>query len=292
MQRVGYRDRPLNGTQHSSGKQKRPSTQRSISEPILQQSAKQKLARVAAITPMTSFPRLISRSCTNDWLTPLGLFDEIESGELFGCQTMISELYSRGVDAHSGVGIYDPLPVLEERSHTNSTSLSRSPLQTHLSSTLENENHCSFKAEDEGQRMSRKLGCSMGVASHKRIGQRVQHDQHKGANENIFGGLDNYNLIPKWEQTLDQLAQPSWTEIAVEESRERKRSSRDLLQGILQKSELSTTNLRRSKASPRAQRTIQQGKCSERRGKCPRLPCSEDGEPHVCLDDQSSLGNE
>ncbi|KAI0438237.1 hypothetical protein F4803DRAFT_569818 [Xylaria telfairii] len=270
-QRASFDNDPSFHNFGRSEKVSRHLKQRSTSEPQSPRRPRNGLIR-ATTTPITSFPRLISRSCTNDWLTPLGLSNEIENEEAQHQETT-TDLYNRGIDAHSGVCLYNPLPILEE---------SPQPTPTFL--------NCPSFADD-----SHSLGRSIGVASHRRIKEREPCDQSQSLKENILDGLRRYSFLPLLDQTpenirQDHLAHPSCMEFPLEGDEGRKLSSQELLQQILHQSDKHSMRSSGSKSSSGALNTIQPkescGKQSEIEVKC----CSEDTTPHICLDAQ--WGNE
>ncbi|KAI0514951.1 hypothetical protein F5B22DRAFT_636792 [Xylaria bambusicola] len=140
--------------------------QRATSEPFFQQPLQNNFNYMVATTPITSFPRLKSRSCTNDWLTPLGLFDDVENAASAERRETVSDLYIHGIDAHSGDSSYRPLPILEEASQSNSTP--------------------SLQAQCR----------SIGVACHKRIRVREQINQTPDIAEGPLDGLRHYTFLP------------------------------------------------------------------------------------------------
>ncbi|KAK5626316.1 hypothetical protein RRF57_002031 [Xylaria bambusicola] len=145
--------------------------QRSTSEPFSQQPLQNDFNYVVATTPITSFPRLKSRSCTNDWLTPLENDASAERRE------MVSDLYIRGIDAHSGDSSYKPLPILEEASQSNSTPPLQAQGQDYQSHIHVYEKQWSSQASEYEMDCRKKRGRSIGVACHKRIRVREQLDQ-------------------------------------------------------------------------------------------------------------------
>ncbi|KAI1310656.1 hypothetical protein F5Y03DRAFT_403038 [Xylaria venustula] len=264
--------------------------QRSTSEPYCQRVVKDVSHFVAPITPITSFPRLISRSCTNDWLTPLGLLDDVENGESAERREMVIDLYNDGIDAHCGTGIYNPLPILEEDSQSNSTP---PPPQTDLEDCQlhihEYEDQWPAVAGEGKEDYKKNLGSSIGVACHKRIRARNPHDQHQGESGNLLNGLRRYSFLPLLDDTPEHIrrarqAQHSSTESA-HERHNRKRSSRELLQQILHRPNSPSINSLGSKSGHWEENMVGSQK-SKVRGELERAPCSEDTTPHICVDEQ------
>ncbi|KAI8950399.1 hypothetical protein F4801DRAFT_590468 [Xylaria longipes] len=270
-------------------KKSRKPGQRSTSEPNPQW--RPGLIR-AATTPITSFPRLISRSCTNDWLTPLGLCGEMESREQVQDQETITNLYNHGVDAHSGVCIHSPLPILEEVPRTTSTCPDCSPfLDDYHSPIRENEGQWLSLAEDNNGDHRKRLGRSIGVARHRRIKAREPRDQHQNFKENLLDGLRRYSFLPLLDQTPENIrgehpTNHSWMEIPLEGDRGRKLSSQELLQQILHQSDTSSMRSSRSKSSSGAMTTTQLKGGGRGQSQIEVRPCSEDTTPHICLDEQ------
>ncbi|KAI1741667.1 hypothetical protein F4680DRAFT_464346 [Xylaria scruposa] len=269
----------------------RPPEQRSTSEPNSQWLPKNGLIRAAA-TPMTSFPRLVSRSCTNDWLTPLGLLDETENHERTQHQEAIPDLYHRGVDAHSGVCIHTPLSILEEDPRTTPTCPDCSPFIDDYDRPLQKDRYLWPSQDEEGNSDHRqKLGRSIGAASHRRIKARELHNQQQDLKENLLDGLRRYSFLPLLEQTpetirRDHPAPPSWMEIPLGGDKERKLSGQQLLQQILGQSDASSVKSSRSKSSSGAPTTTQPKNGSRKLSGIAAGSCSEDTAPHTCLDGQ------
>ncbi|KAI0966238.1 hypothetical protein F4678DRAFT_466818 [Xylaria arbuscula] len=262
--------------------------QRSTSEPYCQRVPRDVSRYVAPMTPITSFPRLISRSCTNDWLTPLGLFDDVENGESAERREMVVDFYNDGIDAHCGIGLYNPLPILEEDSQSNSTP----PPQTHLEDCqlhIHDEDQWPSVAGDGEEDYKKNLGSSIGVACHQRIRFKSPHDQHQHESGTPLNGLRRYSFLPLLDHTPKHTRQtrqvrPSLTERPHEEH-SRKRSSRELLQQILHRSNSSSLNSLGSKSGQWEENMVGSQK-SKVRGELERAPCSEDTTPHICVDEQ------
>ncbi|KAI1196982.1 hypothetical protein F5X97DRAFT_196205 [Nemania serpens] len=259
--RLGFRVSPSHDALNPFEEEVLQLGQRPISEPI-SRPANNESPGITAATPITSFPRLISRSCTNDWLTPLGLCDHMGNAETGGdqlseYQEIISDLYNNGVDAHSRACIYNPLPILEEDSQTTSTSPGFSLSQDYRSPIREYENQWPSQAEEGDENYGRKLGCSIGVASHKRINSaREPHRQRTDVNENFLDRLRHYSLMPlPYERAelvhRERSVQPPLTETPPGTDKGRKGSSRELLQQILYRSAPSSTRSSLSKFLPR-----------------------------------------
>lgn len=259
--------------------------QRPISAPLVGCLPRNKLKRGPGTVSMTSFPRLASRSCTNDWLTPLGLSEELESEE--SPQTA-TDLYHRGIDAHSGVHVNNQLPVLLENSHSSSSATGSFSLRDHSSS------HQWYENQWSDQRHEKRLGRAIGSAARRRIGSvkssQVEHHGHT-TTTNLLDRLRRYSFIPLPEQTTEHTrkdgpSQPPTVEIPPNGDGERKRSSQELLQEILNRSDPSSMKSSRSKSSTTAvPNTARTRESSRQRSIVARLPCSEDMTPHVCTDE-------
>ncbi|KAI0553998.1 hypothetical protein F4679DRAFT_392674 [Xylaria curta] len=273
----------------SASKSPRPPEQRSTSEPNSQWLPKNGLIRAAA-TPMTSFPRLVSRSCTNDWLTPLGLLDETENHERAQHQEVIPDLYHRGVDAHSGVCLHTPLSILEEDPQTTPTCPSCSPFIDDCDRSLQKNRYQWLSQVEKGNSDDhrQKLGRSIGAASHRRIKAREPHIQQQDLKENLLDGLRRYSFLPLLELTPETIRRdysvpPSWMEIPSKGDKGRKLSSQQLLQQILGQSDASSVKLSRSRSSSGAPNTTQPKEGSRKLSGVAAGSCSEDIAPHTCL---------
>ncbi|KAJ8131102.1 hypothetical protein O1611_g2528 [Lasiodiplodia mahajangana] len=252
--RVSFWPSPPQTSFNPFEEQFRQARKRSISEPLPQIQLRDEGIHVATPAPMASFPRLVSRSCTNDWLTPLGLFDDVENNEQSEFRTMISSLYSHGIDAHSGVPVCNPLPTLEEGSQTASTSPIHSPLEVCHPRLQTQENQGPPQGDQLHEGDGEKVGRSMGAASHRRIRVREPHNPHKDTTQNLVDGLRHYRFTPTSDQEpeyilSEQPPQPSWIRAALEGDGMQKRSSRDMLQRILRQSDPSSMRSSRSKSS-------------------------------------------
>ncbi|KAI0100283.1 hypothetical protein GGR51DRAFT_564307 [Nemania sp. FL0031] len=252
--RVSFRPSPPQASFNPFEEQFHQARKRSISEPLPQIQPKDEVMHAATPAPMTSFPRLMSRSCTSDWLTPLGLYDDVENDELSEFQTTMPSLYSSGIDAHSGIPICKPLPILEEGSQATSTSPRHSPLQACHSSVQKRENRVSSQDDHLHEDDEERVGCSIGAASHRRIRIREPQGRRQDTNQNLFDGLRHYKFMPALDQApeyiyTERLPHPSWMKAALAEDQAQKRSSRDLLQRILRQSNPSSTRSSRSNSS-------------------------------------------
>ncbi|KAI1369933.1 hypothetical protein F5Y08DRAFT_5618 [Xylaria arbuscula] len=270
------------------------SGQRSTSEPFCRRPLEDEINHVVATTPITSFPRLISRSCTNDWLTPLGLFDDLEADTSDERREMVADFYVHGIDAHNGVPTYTPLPILEEGSQSNPSPPPQSQLHGHRSHVHVCENQWSAEADEHEEDCKRKPGRSIGVARHKRIRVRELTDRGSDGPGDLLGGLRQYSFLPlldhKCEHILkDGQSRQSSANIPQAEDKTRKLSSQDLLQQILCQSRKGSSSSRSGSMAP----NVSSPHDWKQLGQLREASCSEDAAPHVCIDeqqyDQSSL---
>ncbi|KAI1345835.1 hypothetical protein F5Y01DRAFT_308755 [Xylaria sp. FL0043] len=239
--------------------------ERSTSEPISQRTLSDELSYVVPITPITSFPRLISRSCTNDWLTPLGLLDETDNYESVERRDMIADLYHDSVDAHTCS--YDPLPILEE--DPQSIPIPPPPPQVPF---------------EDYQSHNHELGRSIDASCHKRIRARNSLTQHQDINDNYSDCLRRHSFVPLLEHT------PEYIQRLQEGDRGQKRSSRELLQQILDRSNSPSINAAGSYSGSRTP-NMAGSQDSKLQSELEGSSCSEDGEPHICIDEQETGGS-
>ncbi|KAI8631276.1 hypothetical protein F5Y19DRAFT_483144 [Xylariaceae sp. FL1651] len=263
---------------------------RPTSAPIPERPSRGYLKREAAAVSMTSFPKLTSRSCTNDWLTPLGLFDDIDvasDDESAQRRTTITDLYNRGIDAHSGVFLYNPLPILEEDPRNITPLLSHAPLQEYKDSWS-----CQADESDDDRR--KRVGHSTESALHRRISVGAPHDEHQDVSGNLLDRLRRYSFMPLLDQTpesirSDRPPQQLWAEIPLEgDGGAQKRSSQAMLRKILDQFESSPMKPSYSKSSSEVRKGTEPQKSLRRRSVPGRVSCSEDTIPHICVDEQWS----
>ncbi|GAW14038.1 hypothetical protein ANO14919_034300 [Xylariales sp. No.14919] len=271
----------------------RQSGQRSTSEPIPQRPSKDEFNRVTPPTPITSFPRLISRSCTNDWLTPLGLIDAMENEASAKRRAMVADLYHHGVDAHSGVCIYDALPILEEDPQSAPAPSQQAPPHDCYAHIQDNENHWQSRDDEGYADCGKKLGSSLGAASHRRIRARNAHDQRQDTNENLVDGLRRYSFVPLSDQIPEPIrtdwpAQASLTETPLEGDKQTKRSSRDFLQQILHRSNQSSITRLGSKPGSKAPNIARSQESSKRQGEAEGMCCSENNTPRIRINERQT----
>ncbi|KAI3330017.1 hypothetical protein F4824DRAFT_355241 [Ustulina deusta] len=203
---------------------------------------------------------------------------------------MVADLYNHGVDAHSGIFIHNPLPILEENPQSNSAPPSQVQFQYYQSHIHEYENQWPSQAGEGEEDCRKNLGRSIGVACHKRIRVRNPHDQRQDISENLLDRLRRYSFMPLSDHTpecirRDRPAELSWTERPQEGNRGRKRSSRELLQQILDRSSPPSVNSSGSKSASWAL-NIARSQDPKRQGELEGVSCSEDTTPHICVDEQ------
>ncbi|KAI1827250.1 hypothetical protein F4861DRAFT_399217 [Xylaria intraflava] len=271
---------------------RRPSSQRATSEPFDQYPPMDQCKHVNSTIPITSFPRLTSRSCTDDWLTPLGLFDDIQNTELPQVRKIAVNLYNEGVDAHSGAYVYSTLPILEEDPQATPPL----PTQSHqlfqqCNPHMQYDHDQRVPGADQGiNHYGNHLGHSIGVASHQRTETRESHDESRGLRGDLLDNLRRHSFMTLSDQKSDctrrnRSAQPSRMGIPMGRDGMRGRSSQDLLRNILDRSDSSLVQSSRSKSDAWAS----YGSGRRESSGLARAPCSEDTTPHVCADEQESL---
>ncbi|CAJ2504826.1 Uu.00g122200.m01.CDS01 [Anthostomella pinea] len=247
---------------------------RSSSAPVPEASAREQPKRAISARSMTSFPKLLSRTCTDEWLTPATLLKHQKGDGDPRDTTMSSDLYQHGVDAHFGT-VQAHLPVLEESPMPSPPFMQTSP----------------FEEVGRYEANSKRLGRALGSLSHRRRSSfKPAPSSDQAQNEGLLDKLRRYSFMPLLEQTPGGIrgASPphpplerTWTELP---DRERKRSSKEMLQDILDnvysppnRSSDSSSGTRKGKAPERA---------SQDRSRMTCTSCPEDAMPHVCTDDQ------
>ncbi|KAI1631635.1 hypothetical protein F4809DRAFT_657634 [Biscogniauxia mediterranea] len=252
---------------------------RSSSAPIPEVPPGNRLKRAATTLSTTSCPKFVSRSCTDDWLTPLGLFGEQAQ---FCPRRAGSDLYNSGVDAHCGLFKLLPLPILEEvpksrprRYSANNVSFQRSEAQW------------SCQPEEVHETYNREFGRMTGISSDQlKSGVSLLGDTGEDPNESLLSKLRRYSFMPLLDQTPESIRGTvpptrSCTEPPLPLEWERKMSSMKLLQDILRKSSPPSSKTSRSNSGalkPRDPPSLFSGPG--------RISCSEDTTPHICVDEQ------
>ncbi|OTA59723.1 hypothetical protein K449DRAFT_108069 [Hypoxylon sp. EC38] len=233
---------------------------------------------------MTCFPKLPSRTCTSDWLTPLGLFEEPTC--ISQHRATMSDLYARGVDAHLGVDVPKPLEMLEESPRQTPVPIDDSPFQT---PGPQWSTHPS-----EGPESGLKAGRAIGVSTHcRKSSTKPMEAQNSDHNHGLLDKLRRYSFMPLLDQTPESIRGASlpaqtWAEVPLRESGVTKRSSKELLQGILNRRSASKKSSRRSSrpgVRERRNKTVSSAQ-KRRRSGLGRMSCSEDYQPHICMDEQ------
>ncbi|KAI1817331.1 hypothetical protein GGS20DRAFT_592265 [Poronia punctata] len=289
VQRVSFNLSPYRGAMISScERQLRRLSQRSTSEPLMGYPPERHPERPSGSVSMTSFPRLKSRSCTNDWLTPLGLVDDTDCETPESQLETVADLYSHGVDAHTGV------PVSAEPSSFEDVSRPASPLLSpgtrpdstddRTSSPDPTDWWANYTRGDESSGVNR-LGRSIGSASHKRISDSVAPNGQNEVRSDYFSRSGRYSLVsilqpaPRYSRRAGS-APGLFVDNPQDGQVVGKDSSRDVLRGILgwPNAPLSTIPDSRSMTA----RQADDGFHHRHSGKG---PCPEDGTPHICTDE-------
>ena len=200
---------------------------------------------------------------------------------------MVADLYFHGIDAHSGVAAYNPLPILEEGSQSNSSPTPQSHLDDSRSHIYVYENQWSTQADEHEAHCRKKPGRSIGVASHKRIRAKELDNQQPDGAGNLIDGLRRYSFLPLLDHTSEYIRRdgPSIqfpTDVAEEGDKRRKSSSQELLRQILWQSRRGSSNSRLGSLVPNMSRSQE----SKQLGQLREVSCSEDATPHVCIDEQ------
>ncbi|KAI0813105.1 hypothetical protein GGR55DRAFT_677427 [Xylaria sp. FL0064] len=222
-----------------------------------------------------------------------GVRNETDNYESAERRDMVADLYHDGVDAHTCS--YDPLPILEE----DPQSIPIPPPQVHFedyqSHNHEYDNEWPSQAYEGGDDHNKRLGRSIGASCHKRIRTRNSLTQHQDITDNPSDCLRRHSFVPISEYTPEYihsklLAQPLWTERLQESDRGRKRSSRELLQQILDRSNSPSINDTGSYSGSRTP-NMAGSRDSKLQSELEGSSCSEDGEPHICIDEQETGGS-
>ncbi|KAI1380545.1 hypothetical protein F4677DRAFT_441858 [Hypoxylon crocopeplum] len=197
----------------------------------------------------------------------------------------MSDLYAHGIDAHCGVDVPKPLEVLEE-----------SPRQTPVPID-------DFPFPKVGLRWSQKLlerpdadskesGGLIGAAAHRR--RSTVKPVEARTNYGLLDELRRYSFMPLLDRTPENVrgALPpirTGAEIPLREEGGRKQSSKELLQGILDRRPASNRPSRESSRKSLGYGLLGRQKRTEQKrssGALSRVSCSEDQTPHICMDEQ------
>lgn len=237
---------------------------------------------------MTCFPKLASRTSTSDWLTPLGLFGE---SSLNQHRSTMSDLYARGVDAHSGGNNPKPLEMLEESPRQTPTPIEDFPFAV-------SESEWSRKLDKTSEAWDKKAGCALGAASHRRKSTlKLAEAQGSEPVHGILDKLRRYSFMPLSDQTPESIRKVSpppqaQAEVVLQAEGGRKSTSKEMLQGIIDRKSISNKSTRRpSRMSTRSRTRSQRnrtgsGTAQKRQSAASgRVSCSEDQTPHVCMDE-------
>lgn len=232
---------------------------------------------------ITSFPELRPRQCTNDWLKP-----PVEIEQLL--QTQSSNLYRRGVDAHSGLAPNSPESVWEQTL----------PLSVPCDDSVFNKNSL-FSA---GACFQERRGTeSSAGASGKHLGNSIR-SASRGRRRS--SKIPTTNQSP-WESqgqvfphVLNKLRQNSQHSILEEGLHSREWATWSPEPEMLLPLEPSQAANSRSRDSIIRERTLKRptvdtsgiyealtgSRMTKQKEKC--AACSEDNRPHVCKDDLDS----
>ncbi|KAK7752251.1 hypothetical protein SLS62_005785 [Diatrype stigma] len=140
----------------------------------------------------------------------------------------------------------------------------------------------------------------MGPGSHRRrssvktaVSLNRVAEESNGHNAGIFEALRRYSLMPFEDQTPEKARRASRPPEIAEEvpllsssaGQERKHSSKDLLQNILDRASVQLP--RTASPSIAQERLVMRKKSGKGRDTVQdSVPCAEDWRPHVCLDEQ------
>ncbi|KAI1416379.1 hypothetical protein F5Y13DRAFT_205260 [Hypoxylon sp. FL1857] len=266
------------------------SQRRSVSEPISPRASFGDLKKLAARRrdgSMTCFPKLPSRMCTSDWLTPLGLFGELN---LSKHRATMSDLYAHGVDAHCGVDIPKPLEILEESPRQTPVPIDNVSFQTPESQWCTRPS----KGLETGYLKS---GRAIGVSTHcRKSSTKLMETRKSDPNHGLLDKLRRYSFMPLLDLTPENIRGASLptrtrSEVPLYKDGGKKRSSKELLQGILDrrpvpKKSSRKSSQRSSRSGTRGRRKTTISSAQKRRSGLDCMSCSEDHHPHICMDEQ------
>lgn len=221
---------------------------------------------------IVSFPPLRPRSCTNDWVAPQSGLENLHPN-----RQRTPTLYEYGVDAHRGD---TPAPDTERHSSISNTALATSTTSSRTSPT-----------ESPGNSGKKRMGSSIGIASHRRRSTVHQPDPpDQSADTALLDSLRRYSLMPLVEPTPEALRKKTVAPRPLEDvplTGQRRMSSRTMLEEILAKAPSQGGGSRNSSSSSNLSKTF--GKASKRSSggsAFRRLYCLEDSAPHICADEQ------
>ncbi|KAI0178696.1 hypothetical protein GGR52DRAFT_569603 [Hypoxylon sp. FL1284] len=237
---------------------------------------------------MTCFPKLLSRTSTSDWLTPLGLFGE---SSLNQHRATTSDLYACGVDAHCGTNIPKPLGMLEE-----SPRQTPAPVEDFQFTIPES---IWFKKSEAAEIPDENTGHALGISSHQRkslaITAVVRSPETKP--DGLLDQLRRYSFMPLVEQMPESIRRESRTvgkrvATSLQADWGRKSLSQEMLQGIMNWNSSSNKTSRApsgvsSSLQFLGQQTRTGSQTTQKWQSVPagRVSCSEDQVPHVCMDE-------
>ncbi|KAI1275491.1 hypothetical protein F5Y07DRAFT_400246 [Xylaria sp. FL0933] len=225
--------------------------------------------------------------------TPKTTYNETDNYESVERRDMVADLYHNGVDAHTCS--YDPLPILEEDPQSIPIPPPQVPIEDYQSHNHEYVNEWPSQAYEGGDDYNKRLGRSIGASCHKRIRARNSLTQHQDITDNYSDCLRRHSFVPLSEHTPGYIrsnivAEPPWSERLQEGDRGQKRSSRELLQQILDRSNSPSINAAGSYSGSRTP-NMAGSQDSKLQSELEGSSCSEDGEPHICVDEQETGGS-
>lgn len=239
---------------------------------------------VACKLGMPGFPYVIIKLQTNNREIALGTAGDISP--LQRQEQPTSDLYRAGIDAHCALP--SNMPAEEPRGETSAFERGHSALSP------ARKLHKGKKAETKVRREKR-MGQSIGSANHRRRssvkptnGTSKDTGTHRRSDADVFESFRRYSFIPIEVWTAGKAHRASLPSRGVEEARlqtavrGRQQSSRDLLQGILDRAPTTSHRIPRS--------ATHAGVVARRDSRRPSPahesePCVEDRHPHVCLDE-------
>ncbi|KAK7935596.1 hypothetical protein PG985_001091 [Apiospora marii] len=237
---------------------------------------------------IVSFPPLRPRSCTNDWIAPQSELENLRPDS-----QRTPTLYQYGVDAHRGD---TPSPEIERRSSISNTALPGSTTSSRTSPT-----------ESPGNSGKKRMGSSIGIASHRRKSTVQQLDPQPDPQPDLQSDLQpdlpdqspdtalldrlrRYSLMPLLDHTPEVLRKKKVVSKLVEDvplTGKRRMSSRAMLEDILAKAPSQGSGSRNNSSSNRLSKTSRKvSKRSSGSSGYRRLYCLEDSVPHICVDEQ------
>lgn len=220
---------------------------------------------------IVSFPPLRPRSCTNDWVLPQPGLENLHPDRQHN-----PTLYQYGVDAHRGD---TPSPEIERHSSISNT--------VQPNSTPSSRNS---PPESPGNSGKKRMGSSIGIASHRRKSTVQQPDPpDQIPDTNLLDSLRRYSLMPLLDHTPEALRKKKAAPKTIEDvplTGKRRMSSRAMLEDILAKAPSQGSGSRNSSSNSFSKTSREVSKRSSGGSAFRRLYCIEDSVPHICVDEQ------